>query len=53
MKNKQKEKSFDAVKMMRDARNKISAETQNMKFDELKKYINNQLKNSGLKPIGQ
>ena len=38
---------------MRDARNKITAETQNMKFDELKKYIDNQIKNSGLKPIGQ
>ena len=53
MKTKQKEKSFDAVKMMRDARNKITAETQNMKLEDLKKYIDNQLKNSGLKPIGQ
>ena len=53
MKTKQKEKSFDPVKMMRDARNKITAETQNMNFEELKKYIDNQLKNSGLKPIGQ
>lgn len=52
MKTKQIEKSFDAVKMMREARNKISAETQNMNFEELKKYIDNQLKNSGLKPIG-
>ncbi len=46
-------KDFDCVKMMRDIRDKISAETQNMKFDELKKYIDNQIKNSGLKPIGQ
>jgi hypothetical protein len=53
MKTKQKEKALDAVKMMRDARNKITAETQNMKFEELKKYIDNQLKNSGLKPFGQ
>ncbi len=53
MKTNQKEKSFDAVKMMRDARNKITAETQNMKFDELKKYIDTQIKKSGLKPIGQ
>jgi len=52
MKTKQKEKSFDAVKMMRDARNKITAETQNMRFEEFRKYIDNQLKKSGLKPIG-
>jgi hypothetical protein len=29
-----KEKTFDAVKMMREIRNKISAETQNMTFEE-------------------
>ena len=51
MKTKQTEKSFDAVKMMRETRDKISAETQNMKLDELKKYIEVQLKMSGLKPI--
>jgi hypothetical protein len=39
MANKKEEKSFDAVKMMRDIRDKISAETQGMSFDELKKYI--------------
>jgi hypothetical protein len=48
-----KEKTFDAVKMMRDIRDKISSETQNMTFDELKKYIEVRIKNSGLKPIGQ
>ena len=53
MKTKQKEKSFDAVKMMWDARNKITAETQDMKLEDLKKYIDNQLKKSGLKSIGQ
>ena len=30
------EKPFDAVKMMRDIRDKISSETQNMTFAELK-----------------
>ena len=30
---------FDAVKMMRDIRDKISAETKDMSFAELKKYI--------------
>jgi RNA binding exosome subunit len=47
------EKSFDTVKMMREIRDKISAETQNMTFEELKKYIDSHIKTSGLKPIGQ
>ncbi len=38
-----KEKQFDAVKMMRDIRDKISAETQNMTFEEFKAYIVQQL----------
>jgi hypothetical protein len=46
-------KSFDAVKMMREIRDKISSETQNMTLDELKKYIDSRIKNGGLKPIGQ
>jgi predicted nucleotide-binding protein (sugar kinase/HSP70/actin superfamily) len=46
-----KEKSFDAVKMMREIRDKISSETQNMTFEELKKYIDLRIKTSGLKPI--
>ena len=32
-------KDFDAVKFMRTTRDKISAETQNMNFAELKKYF--------------
>jgi hypothetical protein len=48
-----KEKSFDTVKMMREIRDKISSETQNMTFDELKKYIDSRLRKSGLKPVGQ
>lgn len=39
MATKKKNKTFDAVKMMREIREKISAETQNMSFDELKRYI--------------
>ncbi len=46
-------KTFDAVKMMRDIRDKISAETQNMSFDELKAYIKKQLTESKTKPVGQ
>ncbi len=53
MKTIKKEKSFDAVKMMRDIRDKISLETANMTIDELKKHIETRLKKSGLKPIGQ
>ena len=31
-------KDFDAVKFMRETRDKISLEVQNMNFEELKKY---------------
>jgi predicted nucleotide-binding protein (sugar kinase/HSP70/actin superfamily) len=47
------EKTFDTVKMMREIRDKISAETQNMTFEEFKKYLDKQIKASGLRPIGQ
>ncbi|MBK8807407.1 MAG: hypothetical protein IPO21_12490 [Bacteroidales bacterium] len=53
MKTKEKEKSFDAVKMMREIRDKISIETQDMTFEELKSYIDSRIKTSGLKPIGK
>jgi hypothetical protein len=38
-----KEKQFDAVKMMRDIRDKITSETQKMTFNELKAYIKQKL----------
>jgi len=47
------EKKFDAVKMMREIRDDISAETQNMSFDELKAYIKKQLAESKTKLVGQ
>ncbi len=50
---KKTEKKFDAVKMMREIRNKLSSETQNMSFEELKVYLKNQIKESKLKPIGK
>jgi len=53
MKTTKKEKDFDAVKMMRDIRDKISAETQNMTFEELKSYINQKLTESKSKIVGQ
>ena len=52
METTKKEKTFDAVKMMRDIRDKISAETQNMTFEELKAYIKNRLADNKTKPIG-
>ena len=48
-----KEKTFDAVKMMREIRDKVSSETQNMTFAELKEYIQNRIKESKIKPVGQ
>ena len=53
METKEKTKSFDAVKMMRDIRDKISEETQSMTLEQLKKYIAERLKNSRLKTIGR
>ena len=47
------EKSFDAVKMMREIRDKISSETQNMSFEELKAYIKQKLAENNTKLIGQ
>ena len=53
MKTTEKTKTFDAVKMMREAREKITSETQNMTLPELKKYIEKQLEKSKFKPIGK
>lgn len=53
MATKDKTKAFDAVKMMRDIRDKITKETQNMTLDELRKYIADRLKQSRLKKIGR
>jgi hypothetical protein len=47
------EKTFDAVKMMREIRIKISNETQNMTFKELKDYIKIKLSESKAKLIEQ
>ena len=53
MKTIDKKKTFDAVRMMREVRDKISSETQNMTFSELKEYIENRIKESKLKPVGK
>lgn len=48
-----KKKSFDAVKMMREIRERISAETQNMTAEQIKAYIKSKLAENKVKPIGQ
>jgi hypothetical protein len=48
-----KEKTFDAVKMMREIREQISSETQNMTLAELKEYIQKKLSQSKSKLVGQ
>lgn len=53
METNKKEKQFDAVKMMREVRDKISTETQNMSFEELKAYIQKKLAESKTRLIGQ
>ena len=53
MATKEKTKTFDAVKMMRDARDKISEETQNMSLEQLKKYIADKIEKSNLRTIGR
>ncbi len=46
-------KQFDAVKMMRDIRDKISSETQDMTFEELKVYIKQKIDDNKTKRVGQ
>jgi hypothetical protein len=53
METTRKEKQFDAVKMMREIRDKISSETQNMSFEELKAYIKQKLEENKTKLVGQ
>ena len=53
MSTTKKEKTFDAVKTMREIRTKISLETSDMTFKELREYIDKRLRNSDLKPIGE
>jgi hypothetical protein len=53
METTKKEKTFDSVKMMRETRDKISSETQNMTFTELKEYIKKKLTENETKLVGQ
>lgn len=49
METNKKEKQSDSVKMMRDIRDKITSETQDMTFDELKTYIKQKLNDNKTK----
>lgn len=49
METNKEEKQFDSVKMMRDIRDKITSETQDMTFDELKTYIKQKLNDNKTK----
>ena len=53
METTKKQKTFDAVKMMREIRDKISAETQNMSFEELKAYMKTKLEENKKQLIPQ
>ena len=44
MKTIKNKKDFDAVRMMRDIRDKISLEIKDMSFEELRNYIDGKLK---------
>lgn len=46
-------KAFDAVRMMRETREKISSETQDMTFEQFKEYIKNKLAQSNNKLVGK
>jgi hypothetical protein len=46
------EKRFDAVKMMREIREKISSETHNMTLEEYKEYIKKKLDESKARLVG-
>jgi hypothetical protein len=51
--NKRKEKTFDAVKMMREIRDRISQETEDMTFEQLKAYIKEKLTKNKAKLVGR
>ncbi len=53
METTKKEKTFDSVKMMREARERISLETQNMNAEQLKAYIKEKLSVDKRKPVGR
>ena len=53
MTTKDANKTFDAIKFVRDARKKVTADTQNMTLDQLRQYLAEQLKSSRLRTLGR
>lgn len=52
METLKKERTFDAVKIMREVKDKISYEMQNMNFEELKANMQKKITESNIKPDG-
>lgn len=48
-KNKKPEKKFDAIKVMREIRDKISLEIMNMNYEEERAYLDKLLKEGRIK----
>lgn len=48
-KNNKKEKKFDAIKVMREIRDKISFEIMNMTYEEERAYLDKLLKQGQIK----
>ncbi|MEI8203935.1 MAG: hypothetical protein WCH34_13025 [Bacteroidota bacterium] len=46
MKTNKKDKAKSTIEQLREIREKINDETQNMTYEQLQKYINDQLKDS-------
>ena len=44
------EKEFDAVKMMREIRDRLSKEFEKMSYEEQKRYIREKIKNRAANP---
>ena len=51
MKTNKQEKTYDAVKMMREIRDKISIETQEMNYEQFKLYLEQRLDGKRLKVV--
>jgi hypothetical protein len=51
-KNKVKEKKFDAIKVMRELRDKLSSEIMNMTYEEERIYLDKILEKGKTKLIG-
>ncbi len=51
--DKVKDKQFDAIKVMRELRNKLSSEIMNMTYEEERAYLDKLLEKGKTKLVGQ